>query len=108
MNARTLQLYSTPTNPHDGDRTGVSTPHRLEPLYEDLVNGPCAAAYFYAGDYGSALSFIRRTIQLQLQFSDVVTPRFRGPVAKRMQLGEAVTAPTRGVEVSSGSPFLCC
>ena len=67
---RTLQLYSSLMNlrgRHDDAIHLALHAYRLAPE-SDLINGQLSLAYFYAGDYGSALSFIRRTIDLEPQF----------------------------------------
>jgi len=104
---RTIQLYSCLMNLRGRHQDAINLAlhaYRLEPL-SDLINGQVSLAYFYAGDYGSALSFIRRTIDLQPQYLMGYALLGRTEV----ELGnwdEAITAFTRGLEISHRSPFI--
>jgi tetratricopeptide (TPR) repeat protein len=107
MDGRTIQLYSSLMNlrgRHQDAITLALHAYRLEPL-SDLINGQVSLAYFYAGDYGNALSFIRRTIELQPQY--LMGYALLGRT--EMELGnwdEAISAFTRGLEISHRSLFI--
>jgi TolB-like protein/tetratricopeptide (TPR) repeat protein len=107
MDGRTVQLYSSLMNclgQHENAISLALHAYRLEPL-SDLINGQVSLAYFYAGDYTTALSFIRRTIDLQPQFLMGYALLGRTEV----ELGnweEAISVFTRGLDISHCSPFL--
>jgi TolB-like protein len=104
---RTIQLYSSLMNLKGRHQDAINLAlhaYRLEPQ-SDLINGQVSLAYFYAGDYGSTLSFIRRTIDLQPQYLMGYALLGRTEV----ELGnwdQAITAFTRGLEISHRSPFI--
>ncbi len=107
MDGRTLQLYSTVMNcrgrHHDAINLALHG-YRLEPL-SDFINGQVALAFFYAGDYGSALSFIRRTIDLQPQY--LMGYALLGRTEAELgNWDEAIRAFTRGLEISHQSAFI--
>jgi TolB-like protein len=107
MDARTLQLYSTVMNcrgrHHDAINLALHA-YQLEPL-SDFINGQVSLAFFYAGDYGSALSFIRRTIDLQPQY--LMGYALLGRTEAELgNWDEAIQAFTRGLEVSHDSAFI--
>lgn len=107
MDGRTLQLYSTVMNcrgcHHDAIDLALQA-YRLEPL-SDFTNGQVSLAFFYAGDYGSALSFIRRTIDLQPQY--LMGYALLGRTEAELgNWDEAIQAFTRGLEVSHQSAFI--
>lgn len=107
MDARTLQLYSTVMNcrgRHDDAINLALHAYQLEPL-SDFINGQVSLAFFYAGDYGSALSFIRRTIDLQPQYLMGYSLLGRTE-AELGNWDEAIQAFTRGLEVSRDSAFI--
>src|SRR5579859_3857291 len=107
VDGRTIQLYSSLMNLKGRHQDAINLAlhaYRLEPL-SDLINGQVSLAYFYAGDYGSARAFIRRTIDLQPQYLMGYALLGRTEV----ELGnwdEAITAFTRGLEISHRSPFI--
>ncbi len=107
VDGRTIQLYSSLMNLRGRHQDAINLAlhaYRLEPL-SDLINGQVSLAYFYAGDYGSALSFIQRTIDLQPQYLMGYALLGRTEV----ELGnwdEAITAFTRGLDISHRSPFI--
>jgi TolB-like protein len=107
MDGRTYQLYSTVMNcrgrHHDAINLALHA-CRLDPL-SDMINGQVSLAFFYAGDYGSALSFIRRTIDLQPQYlmGHALLGRTEAALGK---WDEAIRAFTRGLEVSDSSAFI--
>jgi serine/threonine-protein kinase len=107
MDGRTIQLYSSLMNclgRHQDAITLALHGYRREPL-SDLMNGQVALAYFYAGDYGNTISFIRRTIELQPQFLMGYALLGRTEV----ELGnwnEAISAFTQGLETGHRAPFL--
>jgi serine/threonine-protein kinase len=107
MDIRTLQLYSTLMNSQGRHDEAISLAlhgHRLEPL-SDLANGQVAVAYFYAGDYGNALSFVRHTIQVQPQF--VMGHALLGRTeAARGNWDQAIHALNRGLALSNRSPSI--
>jgi tetratricopeptide (TPR) repeat protein len=107
MDARTLQLYSTVMNcrgrHHDAINLALHA-YQLEPL-SDFINGQVSLAFFYAGDYGSALSFIRRTIDLQPQY--LMGYALLGRTEAELgNWDQAIQAFTRGLEVSHDSAFI--
>jgi serine/threonine-protein kinase len=105
--SRTLQLYSClmslRSRHQDAIRLALES-FRLEP-HSDLINGQVALAYFYAGDYGNALSFIQQTIRLQPQY-----PMGYALLGRtEAQLGHwdrAIDAFRRGSETSGLSAFM--
>jgi TolB-like protein len=104
MDGRTLQLYSTVMNcrgrHHDAINLALQA-YRLEPL-SDFTNGQVSLAFFYAGDYGSALSFIRRTIDLQPEY--LMGYALLGRTEAELgNWDEAIRTFTRGLEVSHQS-----
>jgi len=107
MDGRTVQLYSSLMSCLGRHEDAISLAlhaYRLEPL-SDLINGQVSLAYFYAGDYNNVLSFIRRTIDLQPQYLMGYALLGRTEV----ELGNwdaAISAFTRGHEVSHRSPFI--
>ena len=107
MDGRTLQLYSTVMNcrgrHHDAINLALQA-YRLEPL-SDFTNGQVSLAFFYAGDYGSARSFIRRTIDLQPQY--LMGYALLGRTEAELEnWDEAILAFTHGLEVSHQSAFI--
>jgi TolB-like protein/tetratricopeptide (TPR) repeat protein len=107
MDGRTLQLYSTVMNcrgrHHDAINLALHA-YRLEPD-SDFINGQVSLAFFYAGDYGSALSFIRRTIDLQPQY--LMGYALLGRTEAELgNWNEAIRTFTRGLEVSHDSAFV--
>ncbi len=107
MDARTLQLYSGLMNLRGRHQDAINlalSAYRLEPQ-SDMTTGQVSVAYFYAGDYGSALSFIRRTIDLQPEYLMGYALLGRTEAA----LGnwdEAVRAFRHGLEISPHSSFI--
>jgi serine/threonine-protein kinase len=107
MDGRTIQLYSSLMNLRGRHQDAIMLAlhaYRLEPL-SDLINGQVSLAYFYAGDYDNALSFIQRTIDLQPEYLMGYALLGRTEV----ELGnwdQAVSAFTRGLEISHSSPFI--
>jgi TolB-like protein/exonuclease VII small subunit len=104
---RTLQLYSTLMNLRGRHQDAIALAlhaYRLAPE-SDLVNGQVSLAYFYAGDYASALSYIRRTIDLEPQF--LMGYALLGRTEAELgNWDEALKAFERGLEISSHCPFL--
>jgi serine/threonine-protein kinase len=105
--ARTLQLYSSLMNLRGRHQDAIKLAlhaYRLEPD-SDLVNGQLSLAHFYAGDYGSALSFIRRTIDLEPQF--LMGYALLGRTEAELgNWDEAIKAFQCGLEISSHCPFI--
>ncbi|HEY1984521.1 MAG TPA: hypothetical protein VGG85_03885 [Terracidiphilus sp.] len=107
MDARTIQLYSSLMNLRGRHQDAINLAlhaYRLDPE-SDLTNGQVSLAYFYAGDYGSALSYVRRTIDLEPQF--LMGYALLGRT--EAELGNwdaAIAAFKRGIEVSHGCPFI--
>jgi serine/threonine-protein kinase len=104
---RTMQLYSSLMNlrgrHHDAIDLALRA-YRLDPD-SDLTNGQVSLAYFYAGDYGSALSFVRRTIDLQPQY--LMGYALLGRTEAELgNWDDAISAFHRGLEVSNGCPFI--
>jgi TolB-like protein len=104
---RTIQLYSSLMNlrgrHHDAINLALHA-YRLTPD-SDLINGQVSLAYFYAGDYGSALSFIRRTIDLQPQY--LMGYALLGRTEAELgNWDEAIAAFKRGLELSHGCSFI--
>jgi tetratricopeptide (TPR) repeat protein len=104
---RTLQLYSSLMNLRGRHQDAIELAlqaYRLDPE-SDLVNGQLSLAYFYAGDYGSALSYVRRTIDLQPQY--LMGYALLGRTEAELgNWGEAINAFQRGLEISSHCPFI--
>ena len=104
---RTLLLYSTLMNLRGRHMDAIKFAHhahRLEPD-SDLVNGQLSLAYFYAGDYGSALSYIKRTIDLEPQF--LMGYALLGRTEAELgNWDESIKAFQRGLEISSHCPFI--
>jgi TolB-like protein len=103
----TLQLYSALMTfrgrHHEAIDLSLSA-YRLDPE-SDLVTGTASLAYFCAGDYGNARSFIHRTIDLNPQFV------LGYSVLGRAEAGlgrwdEAISAFTRGLAVLPGTASL--
>lgn len=107
MDARTVQLYSGLMNLRGRHQDAINLAlraYRMEPQ-SDMTTGQVSVAYFYAGDYGSALSFIRRTIDLQPEYLMGYALLGRTEAA----LGnwdEAVRAFKHGLEISPHSSFI--
>jgi TolB-like protein len=71
VDSRTFQLYASlmiSLGRHDEAIRLSLHAHRLDP-FSDIVNSQVSFSYFYAGDYGNALSFIARTIELRPRFT---------------------------------------
>ena len=106
MDARTVQLYSSLMNctgRHEDAVTLALHSYRREP-HCDFVNGQVSLAYFYAGDYCNATSFVRRTTELQPQYLLGYALLGRAE-AERGNWNDAISALARGLDVSKGSPF---
>jgi len=106
MNARTIQLYSSLMNLRGRQEEAVRLAlraYRIEPQ-SDMANGQVSIAYFYAGDYSSARTFIRRTIDLQPEF--LMGYALLGRTESELgNWDEAIAAFTRGLEISPNSSF---
>jgi len=104
---RTLQLYSSLMNLRGRHQEAINLAlhaYRIEPE-SDLVNGQLSLAYFYAGDYGSALSYVLRTIHLEPQF--LMGYALLGRTEAELgNWDEAIKAFQRGLGISSQCPFL--
>jgi TolB-like protein len=107
MDGRTIQLYSSLMNclgRHEDAITLALQGYRREPLC-DLINGQVSLAYFYARDYGNAITFIRRTIDLQPQY--LMGYALLGRTEAELgNWDEAISAFEQGLKVSHGLPFL--
>jgi TolB-like protein len=106
MDARTIQLYSSLMNLRGRHQDAIHLAlqaYRMDPQ-SDLSNGQVSIAYFYAGDYGSALSFIRRTIDLQPEYLMGYALLGRTEAELR-NWDEAIAAFQRGLEMSPDSSF---
>lgn len=107
MDARTIQLYSSLMNLRGRHQDAINLAlhaHRLDP-HCDMASGQVSVAYFYAGDYGSALSFIRKTIELQPKY--LLGYALLGRT--EAELGnwkEAIDAFAHGLEISPRSTFI--
>jgi len=105
--ARTLQLYSTLMNLRGQHQDAIALAlhaYRRAPE-SDLVNGQVSLAYFYAGDYDSALSYIRRTIDLEPQF--LMGYALLGRIEAELgNWDRAIKAFEQGLEISPQCPFL--
>ena len=106
MDARTIQLYSSLMNLRGRHQEAISLAlraYRMDPQC-DMTNGQVSIAYFYAGDYGSALAFIRRTIELQPEY--LMGYALLGRTEAELgNWDEAVAAFERGLEISPDSTF---
>lgn len=107
MDARTLQLYSSLMNLRGRHQDAINLAlraYRMDPQ-SDMTNGQVSVAYFYAGDYGSALSFIRRTIDLQPEY--LMGYALLGRTEAELgNWDEAISAFKRGLEISAHSSFI--
>jgi tetratricopeptide (TPR) repeat protein len=108
MDARTVQLYSSImilSGRHQESIRLALQACQLAPEPEQVsLNGQVALAYFYSADYGRAITFVQRIIELQPQYMMGYAILGRA----ESQLGnwdKAVSAFTKGVELSQGSPF---
>jgi len=107
MDARTIQLYSSLMNLRGRHQDAINLAlhaHRLDP-HCDMTSGQVSVAYFYAGDYGSALSFIRKTIELQPKY--LMGYALLGRT--EAELGnwrEAIEAFKRGLEIAPRAAFI--
>jgi TolB-like protein/tetratricopeptide (TPR) repeat protein len=106
MNGRTIQLYSSLMGSQGRHEEAISLAlhaHRLEPLAPP-VNNQVSLAYFYGGDYESALSFIRRTVELEPQY--IMGYAMLGRIeSERGNWTDAMAAFNRAVEVSNHSLY---
>ena len=107
VDSRTFQLYASLMinlgRHEDAIRLSLHA-HRLDPE-SDSVNSQVSFAYFYAGDYGNALSFIDRIIELRPHF----TMGYALLGRTRAELGnweQAIQAFERGLELSPHSALL--
>ena len=107
MDARTIQLYSSLMNLRGRHQDAINLAlhaYRMEPQ-SDMTNGQVSVAYFYAGDYGSAISFIRRTIDLQPEY--LMGYALLGRTEAELgNWDEAIAAFRRGLEISPNSSFI--
>lgn len=106
-NSQTLQLYASlmiNLGRHDEAINLSLYAHRLDPL-SDLTSGQVSFAYFYAGDYGSALNFSRRAVELQPRSvgAHVLLGRTE---AERGNWDDAIAAFLGAQELSDQSPSL--
>jgi TolB-like protein/tetratricopeptide (TPR) repeat protein len=105
--SRTIQLYSSLMNLRGRHQDAISlalSAYRLAPD-SDLICGQVSLAYFYAGDYGSALSFIRRTIDLQPQY--LMGYALLGRTEAELgNWDDAIKAFQRGLEISPRCSFI--
>jgi TolB-like protein len=105
--SRTIQLYSSLMNLRGRHQDAISLAlyaYRLAPN-SDLISGQVSLAYFYAGDYGSALSFIRRTIDLQPQY--LMGYALLGRTEAELgNWDDAIKAFQRGLEISPRCSFI--
>ena len=107
INARTLQLYAAlmiNLGRHDEAISLALHGHRLDP-YSDSANSEVSFAYFYAGDYDSAISFIERTIALKPLFH-VGHALLGRTEAQRGNWDQAIASFEQGLAISNGSNFL--
>ena len=105
--ARTLQLYASLMINFGRHEEAISLAldaQRLDPL-SDSLNSLVSFAYFYAGDYDSALSFIRRAIELKPRFT-MGHALLGRTEAERGNWDRAIEAFHRGLELASDSAFL--
>jgi tetratricopeptide (TPR) repeat protein len=101
---RTLQLYADLMINLGRSCDAISLAlhaHRIEPLSES-ANSQVSFAYFYAGDYESAISFIRRTIALRPLFH-IGHALLGRAEAQRGNWDEAIESFRRGLSLSSNS-----
>lgn len=107
LDGRTIQLYSGLMNclgRHEDAITLALHGYRREPLC-DLINGQVSLAYFYARDYGNAISFIRSTLDLQPQY--LMGYALLGRTEAELgNWDEAISAFAQGLKISHGLPFL--
>jgi TolB-like protein/tetratricopeptide (TPR) repeat protein len=104
---RSIQLYSSLMNLRGRHQDAINLAlyaYRMEPD-SDMICGQVALAYFYAGDYGSALSYTRRTIDLQPQYLMGYALLGRTE-AERGNWGDAIAAFERGLQASPRCSFI--
>ena len=105
--ARTLQLYASLMislgEPEEAIGLALHA-HRLDPL-SDYVNSQVSFAYFYAGDYDSAISYAERTISLRPLF-DTGHALLGRAQAQRGNWDKAIESFRLGLAYSGESPFL--
>lgn len=108
FDARTMQLYSSIMILRDRHLDSIRLALRaceLAPEPDQVhLNGQVSLAYFYAGDYANAVSFIRRTVYRQPQHMMGYVLLGRAE-AQRGNWNEAILAFTKGIELSQGSAF---
>lgn len=108
FDARTMQLYSSIMILRDRHLDAIRLALRaceLAPEPDQIhLNGQVSLAYFYAGDYCNAVSFIRRTVDRQPlhMMGYVLLGRAE---AQRGNWDEAIYAFRKGIELSQGSSF---
>ena len=107
VDSRTFQLYASlmiNLGRHDEAIRLSLHAHRLDPS-SDIVNSQVSFSYFYAGDYGNALTFINRTIELRPSFTTGHALLGRTQ-AERGNWQEAIHAFERGLGLSTRSLLL--
>jgi TolB-like protein/Tfp pilus assembly protein PilF len=106
LDSRTVQLYSGLLASRGRHQEAISLglhAHRLDPQ-SAAANGQVSLAYFYAGDYDSALSFSRRAVELRPDFTMGYAAMGRIE-AERHNWDEALKAFHYAHEGSNQSPF---
>jgi TolB-like protein/tetratricopeptide (TPR) repeat protein len=105
--SRTYQLYAslmiTLGRPEEAMSLALHA-HRLDPL-SDYVNFQVSFAYFYAGDYDSAVSFIDGAIALRPLYNTGHALLGRAE-AQRGNWDKAIASFERGLALSNDSTFL--
>ncbi len=108
FDARTMQLYSSIMilrNRHqDSIRLALRACELAQEPDQIHFNGQVSLAYFYSGDYDNAVSFMRRMIERQPQYMMGYILLGRAE-AQRGNWDEAISAFTKGNELSPGSNF---
>lgn len=108
LDARTLQLYSSimilRNRNADSIRWALHASNLGGELDEIPLAGQIALAYFYSGDYENAISIIQKAIEEHPRFVMGYVLLGRAE-AQRGKWDHAISAFTKGIELSSGAPF---
>jgi TolB-like protein len=106
MDCRTIQLYSSLMNAQGRHQEAIGLAlhaHRLEPLSVSS-NTQASMAYFYGGDYDSALPFIRRALELTPYF--LMGHAWLGRIeVERGNWDGAMSAFNHALDMSNQAPF---
>jgi tetratricopeptide (TPR) repeat protein len=108
QDARTLQLYSSIMILRDRHEDSIRWALHASDLGEERdqipLTGQISLAHFYSGDYENAISIIDKAIEKQPRYTMGYVLRGRAEV-QRGNWQHAVSAFTKGMELSNGAPF---